>query len=254
MRKHFLKIVSAAATVSIALTLGSSSAVAENNNEKTTESTEFTVINDNGDTFVATEAMLAEHREYTMAFGEAYNRALKEELSKVDMSEFEEKLLNGEENLEDPNHAARDRAYARAEEECRAKGLVSVLGQPNIAAISSNEMGFRKEITVGKMETADYNLNLKQFYFEAKYNKGYMKAISDYAGNYKHISITMTYENGEISHKTTRGNSLELNCEAPEKTNCGKLVKTQYAFYIYNGTGSGSDLLNYAIITFNLQQ
>lgn len=248
MRKRFLKIIAAATVTTIAITLGASGAFAESDNG---EPTEFTVVNDNGDTFVATEEMLAEHREYTMAFGEAYERALQEELSKVDMSEFEQKLLNGEENVEDPNHAARERAYARAEEECEAKGLVPILGQFNTASISSDDdVNFRLELPVANIESADYNKNVKYFYFEAKSNTGKMKAISSYAGNYKHITVAITYENGEMSSKTVRGTSQELTCIAPEKPNCGKIVKAQYMFFIYNGTDTGSDVLNYAVFTF----
>lgn len=260
MKKHFWKIVSAAVAASIALSLSANSVLADNFDAvgKSSEPSTFTVVNDNNESFVATDEMLEQHEKYVMAFMKEYEKALDEELSKIDRDKFINDIATSD-NFEDPYVAARDTAYDIAGERCKAKGLDPVPGlEPTKMTVNSAQAkaptGETANVSVYDIEKTKYPANTAKIYAVAGGNSGTMKVEENFAGNYKHITVQLIYENGTVSSKTVSSNEQEFSCTVPYKQNCGKLVKAIYVFCLYSGTGSGAGLLDFVRVTFTLKQ
>lgn len=260
MKKHFWKIISAAAAVSIALSLSSNSVLADSSNAagKSNEPSTFTVVNDKNESFVATDEMLEKHGEYVMAFIDEYEKALDEELSKVDKEEFINQIATSD-AFEDPYVLARDTAYEIAGERCKARGLEPVPGlEPTKVTANSAQAkapaGLTSDIPVYDIKNTRYPANTKNIYAVAGGNSGNMRVTTDFAGNFKHITVQLVYADGTVSSNTVSSNAQEFSCTAPYKSDCGELVKAIYTFCLYNGTGSGSGLFDFVRVTFTLKQ
>lgn len=233
MKNRFIKLTLTAVVTSAALIFSNISAVAAN------ENTVAGVV-------VIDEETMAKNNAYAEAYEKFYEEALQEEMSKIDFDKLlDEVVLNPNAFLEDPHAVVRRKAEERAEEKCETLGLSAAIELTPIdgAAWTSWYGTFSVdsiENTVLEFTSPDY------FSCTVGGRTGTITARYGYIGNFKSVSVDITYSDGTTDHKYERSNKSLFSVTASYKNKT--IVKATYKFTILNGTGSTADYLEMAIV------
>lgn len=271
MRKRFWKIAVAATASVLALTSVTASSIAEIADKSAKDNVvviaEKSAVNESGYTvadnggIVLTDEDIAEYQKYYEVYKEAYERALQEELSKVNHEEFYDKMAAGE-YPNDPNIVARERAQARAEEECRAKGRsiksssIKLTKREGFTAFDLYEGTF----DVSQVDKQTFSFINPPYFFECTSGKedggsgieGIMEVPSGYAGNYKNISVTITYSDGTV--QTGRSHSNSSTCSVTIPKSAKTIEKASFNYYLYAGSDTTTKVLECAIVNLEREK
>jgi len=241
MRKHFWKITSAAAAISIALALGVNSAFADSADS----GNESAIV-------VIDEETMAKANAYAEVYEKAYDEALQKEMANIeaDMEKFYDELLNGDARsvVEDPHVTARNNASKIAEEACEALGLER---QKNVLTEMQNTdySGWRGTFPVPSLKGYSY-----PFFDPPNYSTcitagriAKMEAKSGYSWNYKSVSVSVTYSYGTSASDSEKGVGAALTAEVPESNK--KIVRADYTFTFFVGSTVTTDISEFVMVT-----
>lgn len=74
-----------------------------------------------------------------------------------------------------------------------------------------------------------------------------MTATQGYLGNFKHVTVFLTYSDGTVTRKSAFGNDAIISAEP--SSSAGYITKAEYHFYLNAGTGSAAEFLEVTDIT-----
>lgn len=236
MRRIFLKIVSVATTIALALTIGVCSAAAEDD-AKISASSTADLTGENAKLIVANNNYAEKHEQI-------FEEILEKEVAEIEnnFEKYEPLIKAGN----DPYAAARERAEKAAQDECEKLGLYT-------------------EIELTPMQNVPYkgwtgtfyvaNIGSTELYFDEPGRftciaNGGIASISGkigYYNMYKKASVNLTYSNGKTSSDIKSGTDRTVLASVDDKT--GIITKGTYSLYMYDGTDAASGLYEVAFIT-----
>lgn len=239
MRKRFLKIASAAAAVLIALAFGVNSAYAVSTDEIAVNST----VDLSGDN----AQLIMINKEYAEAYTKAFNEAMEDEWSKIDIEQFYSQSTQRNSFLDDPHIAAREKAEKRAQAECEKLGLYSAIELTPLENTPYHR-GWTGTFEVDNInQTGLYFSTPETFSCSVGGHTGTMTAKTGYTGNSKYIDVTVTYSDGTTSHNFSQSNAYSFSVTA---TNNNKtIVRADYVICMNSGTEHISRNYELAFIT-----
>lgn len=242
MRRSFLKIAAVSAAATLALTLGVSSAVADNAETSAAANT-VTIID---------KQMMTANNEYDDAYNKAFEEALNEEAAKINnditVSDYEADCLQRGVEIEDPHKIARENAKKTAEEKSSA---LKSLNETNIFLYLVGNSAYNhwigtyyidsvEETRLSFHEPDSFNLTLGN-------TSARMTAKNGYEGNYKKCTVTLYFTNGQKSTNTVTSNKSAFAVKADSK---GPTIRrADFEFSLYDGTGSNSKLMDVANVS-----
>lgn len=236
MRKNFLKIVSAATAIALALTIGVCSAAAEEDT-KTSASSTADLTGENA-------KLIITHNEYAEKFEQIYEDELKKEVAKIEENflQYEPQIMAGF----SPYAEAKEKAEKIAQEECERLGLYAEsLLEPMDNVPFKGWKGSVSGIDIENSTITFYQP--ERFTCSAGNRKASITGKLGYYNMYKRATVTVTYNNGATSTKTVEGTGKTVSAEAPSKS--GTITSGRYSLYIYNGTEAESGFYEAAFIT-----
>lgn len=242
MKKRLLKIAAVSAAATLTLTCGVCSAVADNT-KTSAPADEITIVD---------EQMMAANNKYAEAYNKAFEEALIEEGAKIDesitISACEKDCRRRGVAVQEPHEIARENAKKTAEEKSSAAKAYAetAIGLNLLGTSAYNHWGGKfyvfsvEETKLSFREPDSFNLTLGNM-------SGRMTATNGYDGNYKKCTVTLYFENGQVSTNTVTSNNKSFAVKADSK---GPIIqRAVYEFTMYNGTGSSSRPLDVATVT-----
>lgn len=237
MRRKFLKIVSVATTIALALTIGVCSAAAEEDAKTSANSTV--------DPTDEKAQLIITHNEYAEKFEQIYEDELKKEVAKIEdnFMQYEPLFMAGI----DPYAEAREKAEETAQAECEKLGLYTTVVLEPMDNVPFK--GWTADIPVESVEGTSYTfISPERFTCDVGNGTASITGKLGYYGMYKKATVTVTYNNGATSTKTAEGTTKTVSATAPSKA--GTITKGRYCLYMYNGTEDVSGYYEVAIINF----
>lgn len=238
LRRKFLKIVSAATTIALALTIGVCSAAAEDDAKISAGST----VDPTGEN----AKLIITSNEYAEKFEQIYEEVLEKEVAEIEdnFMKYEPQIMDGI----DPYAQAREKAEKIAQEECEKLGLYTeylLTPMENVSYI-----GWQGNFPVEDIEDSQLTFRSPNSFTCTSGNRtAKITARNDFSANLKRASVNVTYDNGATSSNSANGNSIIVSTTATPKI--GTITKGTYSLYMYNGNGSGSGLYEVAFITLH---
>ena len=236
MRKNFLKIVSAATTIALALMIGVCSAAAE---EDTKTGASSTVDSSENQPMV-----IVTSEDYAEKFEQIFEDELKKEVAKIEdnFMEYEPIFMAGI----DPYAEAREKAEKIAQEECERLGLYAGAVLEPMEDVPFK--GWKASIPVESVEGAKLSfVSPERFTCVAENRTASITGKLGYYSMYKRATVTVTYNNGATSTKTVEGTNKTVSAVAPSKA--GTITNAKYSLYMYNGTEAESGFYEAAFIS-----
>lgn len=245
MKKHFLKIISAAAAASFILILGGcqegSTPIEEDTSHIAGENKLRLSVN-------VTENAEDYNKAYEKAYDEAYKTAVREQEESEDFEERKELAKQG--RVRDPYDVAQFLAVKDAHAKCGELGLCeSMVLEP------VQKKDYR--LWEGTFEVDDITESAVYLCDTRRPNAigciaGNTTAeITDscgFTGNYKSAAVTLTYDDGTTSQQHTEDNTGTLSVSA--EPNPGAVKAANYEFTVFSGDTGFTD--PYEIIRIKL--
>lgn len=248
----FLKVFAISAAASLVLTVGTVSALGADTGSAASTAAKKKAVE-------VSPAMALETKEYAEAYSNAFETALKDELSKIDHEAYSDGLFDAlaeyavsgdREALHndpyynaDPNAEARANAEKTARKECERLGLNTTIG-----LVKDNDKSWEGTFLVDSIEnTKLYFSEPSRFNCTVGGRTAEMSSKSGYSGNYKVAEVKLYYSNGNVV--TNTDNSTTSYCCAVGAFQSATITSAYYTLNIYDGTGSGSRIVERACIT-----
>lgn len=236
MRKNFLKIVSAATAIALALTIGVCSAAAEEDT-KTSASSTADLTGENAKLIITSN-------EYAEKFEQIYEDELKKEVAKIEENflQYEPQIMAGF----SPYAEAKEKAEKIAQEECERLGLYAEAVLEPMDNVPFK--GWKGSFPVKSVEDVTLTfVSPERFTCTAGNGTASITGKLGFYYIYKRASVTVTYNNGSTSSKTVEGTGKIVSADAPSKA--GTITNGSYNLYMYNGTEPCSGYNEAAFIT-----
>ncbi len=237
MRKYFLKIVSAATTIALALTIGVCSAAAAEEDTKTSTSSTADLTGENAKLIITSN-------DYAEKFEQIFEDELKKATAEIEdnFMEYEPLILAGF----DPYAEAREKAEKIAQEECEKLGLYAECVLTPMDDVPYK--GWKGGVSGIDIETSHLTISQpERFKCEVGDRKASITGKEGYYYMYKRASVAITYDTGATSTNSANGTSKTVSATAGLKS--GTITKGVYTLYMYNGTEYSSGLYEVAFIT-----
>lgn len=251
MKKHFLKIVSAAAAASFILILGGCQEGSTPIEEDTSHEDTSHIAGENKLRLAVNVTENAEdyNKAYEKAYDEAYKAAVSEQEEREDFEE--RKSLAKQGRVRDPYDLAQYSATLEAHAKCKELGLCKGL---ELEPVQNSDY----RLWEGTFEVDDIN-EAAVYLCDTRRPNVIGCTVGDttaeitgsygYTGNYKGATVELTYDDGTTSQRHTENNDGSLSVSAPQ--NPGSIAKANYELTVFAGTESScTDKLE--IIRINL--
>lgn len=233
MKRHFLKIISAAAAASLILILGGcqdgSTPIEEDTSHIAGENKLRLAVN-------LTERAEDYDKAYEKAYDEAYKTAVREQEEREDFEE--RKKLAEQGRVRDPYDLAQYSATLEAHAKCKELGLCEGLELEPVQ--NSDYRLWEGTFEVDNInEAAVYLCDTRRPNVIGCTVGDTTAAITGsygYTGNYKGATVELTYDDGTTSQHHTENNDGSLSVSVPQ--NPGSIAKANYELTVFAGTES----------------
>lgn len=233
MKKHFLKIILAAAAASLILIFSGCQEDTVSIEEDTSH-----IMGENKLRLAVNLTECAEdyNKAYEKAYDEAYKTAVREQ---EESGDFEERRkLAEQDRTRDPYDFARYIATQEAHAECKELGLCREL---ELEPVQNRDY----RLWEGTFEVDDIN-EAAVYLCDTRRPNAVGCTVGDttaaitssygYTGNYKGAAVELTYDDGTTSQRHMENNNGTLSVSAPP--NPGSITKASYELTVFAGTES----------------